>query len=165
MVAPLDGGLAVDVELAQGLEGVVEELEADGVGGIGGEEVENTTATRKLETGVDLGDFFEILSQELGFQIGGFEGQIGVKFEGRLAKGVSLWGGRGPSGGGKEDGGVLGIRSELVKGELPIAAGADVGFVLEFGSGNDDGRGAREGGELLFQLVALSWVRDFDPEP
>ena len=39
VVEALEGGLAMDVEFAQGLEGVVEELEADGVGGVGGEKV------------------------------------------------------------------------------------------------------------------------------
>ena len=88
---------------------------------------------------MDFGDFFEILGEELAFEIGGFEGEIGVKFEGGLAQSVRFWGGGGPGGGGEKDGGIAGIGGQLVKGELPIAAGADIGLVLELGSGNDDG--------------------------
>ena len=165
MVESLDGGLTVNVELAQGLEGVVEELEPDGVGGIGGKEVENTASTSELETGVNLGDLFKVLGKELGLEVGGVENEVGVELESGFAQCVSFWSGSSPSGGGKEDGGVSGIGGELVESKLPITARTDVGLVLEFRGGDNDGFRTRKGREFLFQLVAFSWVRHLDPEP
>ena len=49
------GGLGVDVELAEGFEFGIEELEAEGAGGLEGEEIEDATADGEVAAGGDGG--------------------------------------------------------------------------------------------------------------
>ena len=142
-----DGTLGLVVEVADGVDLIAEEFDADGAGGGGGPAVEDAAAAGGFALGVDFdAELISVLVEPLGELVGGegvVEGEgakvlLGVAGEGK-GGGEGLWGGDDEEGfvGGEageelevlaDDGGVLAFGLEEQKGLLRVFEGEE-GFV------------------------------------